>query len=107
MYILYVCISSNMLPQTSSLWFCSAVTSSPAHGNFQQGALPARRASSPAAVGSFSPPPRLLSGTAVTKSMPTNKLFKLHIRIEYIDVVYIFITELSLSVIKLPSVCLP
>lgn len=59
----------NVLPQTSSLWLCSAVTSSPARGNFQQDVLPAHRASSPAVVGSFSPPPHLLSVTADTNFM--------------------------------------
>lgn len=49
------------LPHTSFLWLCSAVTSSPARGNFQQDVLPAHRASSPAAAGSFSLPPPLLS----------------------------------------------
>lgn len=61
-YSRYICkVNCNILPQTSSLWLCSAVTSSPARGNFQQDVQPTRRASLLAVVGSFSPPPDLLS----------------------------------------------
>lgn len=58
------------VPQTSFPWLCSAVTSSPARGNFQQDVLPAHRASSLAVAGSFSLPPHQLSETNGRRRVP-------------------------------------